>query len=281
MSPRAPKTPVLNRAQTMQSDPSRCYKCEVKAKRYCAVCRKPVCKKHFLKRKVHPESDKPTRICEDCCEGQVRLEGKNDLEQQKQRLLAEIDNAKSETSQLDKRIEEAKTLKQRLIDQIQKVKEQTERRDSELQAKLKKVVADGDIVRQEIDAQQSVLNECNAKEREMNEKSAGMEKELDSLRKEAITLRDEKADLLRTLQDIDQKEKSSIPLAHLKAIACPVCKKRLDDTYRPRRSMAQESLTASRTTHLGANIPPRPPAEPQPSLPSSRGCGKSKDCQLM
>ena len=212
----------------------------------------------------------------------MRREGKNDLEQQKLKIIADIEAARTESLSLARRIEESRGLKEKLLVQIQRTKGESQEVDSKLQDKLKKIISEGDIVRHDIEELQGSLDESNARERRLNEQTAGMEKELDELRKEAIILRDEKADLLRTLQDIDQKEKSSIPLAHLKNVACVPCKKRLDDTYRPRRSIGQESLTASRTSFPRASFPPRAPAAPVQEMPSSdRACGKGKDCSLM
>lgn len=283
--PSSPRSiPPLLKSSTMLSETpgNRCYVCGAKAKRTCELCRKSVCKKHFTKRKPTQGVEKAVRICEVCIEGQVRREGKNDLEQQKLKLIADMESAKVESLSLAKRIEESRCLKEKLLAQIQKTKRESQETDGKLQEKLKVVISEGDVVRKDIEGLQSSLDDSNAKERQLNEQTAGMEKELDELRKEAILLRDEKADLLRTLQDIDQKEKSSIPLLQLKTAACPACKKRLDDIYRPRRSITHESLTSSRSSFPKVSLPSRAPAAPSQEIPTSgRECGKGKDCSIM
>jgi len=211
------------------------------------------------------------RICDNCSETQLKREGKSELELEIAQMRLDMQRALEENEQLGKRIEEVKVTKQQFLTQIDRVKEQRTKADAEIQAKLDKETARDNEIRNSIDKLQHSLDETNSAERALNEESTSLDRELESLRKEALSLREEKTSLMHTLQDIDLKEKSSVPLAHLRALACDVCRRRLDMTYRPRRSMQQPGAVTSSVTSL-----PRPSAA-LPVVPAD----KKKDCELM
>jgi len=270
-SPKA--APVLMRAQTAVVEGPKvgiCCKCASRTKHNCKACGRKACDKHSQKRKVQG-LEIVRRICDNCSETQLKREGKSELELEIAQMRLDMQRALEENEQLGKRIEEVKVTKQQFLTQIDRVKEQRTKADAEIQAKLDKETARDNEIRNSIDKLQHSLDETNSAERALNEESTSLDRELESLRKEALSLREEKTSLMHTLQDIDLKEKSSVPLAHLRALACDVCRRRLDMTYRPRRSMQQPGAVTSSVTSL-----PRPSAA-LPVVPAD----KKKDCELM
>lgn len=262
---------ILTRAQTAAPESPKlgiCYKCAGRTKHICKNCGKKACDKHSQKRKIQG-LDVMRRICDECSEVQLKHEGKSELEQEIAQMKLDLERALLERDQLDKRIEETKNTRQQLSNQIDKVKELRSASENELQGRLEEETRKDGEIRKEIDKLQMKLDEINSEERKLNEECGRIEQELEGLRREELQLREEKTNLMRTLQDIDMKEKSSIPLSHLRALACDVCRRRLDMTYRPRSSQLQARPLTSSVTSLPRPSPPVHPPD------------KKKDCCLM
>ena len=266
-SPKA--APILLRAQTTVPEGPKvgiCYKCASRTKHGCKACGKKACDKHSQKRKVQG-LEIIRRVCDNCSETQLKREGKSELELEIAQMKLDMQRALEENEQLGKRIEESKAAKQQLLTQIDRVKTQRAKADADIQAKLDYETERDNSLRNAIDQLQHSLDETNSSERALNEECVALEKELESLRKDALSLREEKTSLMHTLQDIDLKAKSSVPLANLRKLACDVCRRRLDMTYRPRRSMQQGGAVTNSVTSL-----PRPAAQPVPQARNKEDC---------
>ena len=242
-------------------------------KKDCTRCHRAVCKTHSLKRKELGDPQKLLRVCDLCDEELIKEEIRVEMEAQISDMATDIKTATEENGRRSRENREKIAILNNLEHEIAKTEKMHRQKDQALQERLIEEQQKSEKARSTIEKLQRNLEDSHKLETVMAETCKTVDKQIEDLNTETQTLRERKEDLAQYIQELEARIKSSVPLSHLKSVACVSCRMRLDNMYKPRKSVQGPA------PDLEASVSFQPAASVKQSLQTASSC--KSNCNVM
>lgn len=242
----SPKASVSDDSETL-----RCHLCsrEVSRKHQCVHCWKSVCENHCVKRRFEG-SEKPQKICDECDANLMKEEIKKEMQAEIDALERELETAKAQNARLTEenlhKAKELNLLEMECKEEERKAKAAEEDLEREYQAEQ----ANTANARAEMAKLNESLKALQDEERSLTLECQNYDSKLAQLRITRQELQSRKEKMVKTLNDLDNRVRASVPISQLEAIACPKCREKLRTA--PQRSgldMVYEESEAGASTN--------------------------------
>ena len=237
-----PKNPIGidDKTNLRLKEDNKCFVCKKKfglgKKHYCRFCGNSVCTNHSYKKK-QKDFDESLRICDNCDLEIVKQEIRAEIQGELSKLQDSIDIAKESYE----KVEIEKTQKAEIVKKLHEEIENTEKIQKSIEEenskKLDEEIARGTKASETVDQIKRSLNESHESERELNEKCAKNEEDVENIKVEIMKIKEKKSELLAQLDHISNKLKGSLPLEQVLPNLCERCKTRVSE----QKSMTNDS----------------------------------------
>lgn len=197
---------------------------------HCRFCGKTVCNKHSSNRRVKLGRDKPSRICDQCNEGALQEEVKDDILKEVNTVRQKILELKAENEALAKENSD-RSLRIKNVDSEFENAEQTHKAQmEELSLRTAEEDGRGNKLRMTVDSMQKLIDESNRLERELNSQYQVSVVELERLQREIKASKQEKEEVAEQLGFLNTRLKSGVSINDVLPILCQNCKRKVDPT---------------------------------------------------
>lgn len=225
----------INSLETPQTNSKTCYVCgkgfTLKKKHFCKFCLNAVCSDHSSKTRLKPNNSDPQRICDICEESEAQKDIENEINDELKKLKEELVLAKDTNDRLNRDFFEKTSILNEFEKKISLSEVQHKKKIESMKEEYNSLCQQTEKTKGLLEALKKNLENTKENEKDMNERCANVEREIEGLQTSSVEIKKNSEILASEIEVIGTKMKSTTNYDNMHKSLCQRCQNRLEEAF--------------------------------------------------